>query len=60
MKSSRWAKFRTDEQKSHIRLTWDGRLSDTRGSPILPESHTVDAAVAVRKPTVDENFPKPN
>ena len=36
----------TTEQKSHMRLTWDGRLSGTKENPILPESHTVDAAVA--------------
>ena len=43
------AKFRIDEQKSHIRLTWDGRLCQTRRSPMLPESHTVDAAVTERR-----------
>jgi hypothetical protein len=36
----------TTEQKSHMRLTWDGRLSGTKENPILPESHTADAAVA--------------
>ena len=34
-----------DEQKSHIRLTWDGWLCKTRRNPMLHESHTVNAAV---------------
>jgi len=38
------ANFRADEQKSYIRPDWDGRLCNTRESPMLPESHTVNEA----------------
>ena len=39
------AKFRTDEQKPHIRPNWNGRFCNTRRSPMLPEFHTVNEAV---------------
>ena len=36
---------RTDEQKLHIRLAGDGRACQTKRSPILHESPTVNEAV---------------
>ena len=44
MKNSRWAKPRSDEQKLHIRHTWNGRVSTTKRSPILPEFQGVNVA----------------
>ena len=38
------AKPRSDEQKLHIRHTWNGRVSSTKQSPILPEFQGVNAA----------------
>ena len=38
------AKPRSDEQKLHIRHTWNGRVSCTKRSPILPEFQGVNAA----------------
>ena len=39
------AKFRTDEQKPHIRPNRGGRVCVTKRSPMLPEPHTVNEAV---------------
>ena len=44
MKNSRWAKPRSDEQKLHTRHTWNGRVSTTKRSPILPEFQGVNVA----------------
>ena len=38
------AKPRSDEQKLHIRRTWNGRVSQPKRSPILPEFQSVNAA----------------
>ena len=39
-----WAKPQSDEQKLHKRRVWNGRVSQTKRSPILPEFQSVNVA----------------